>query len=170
MDSNQILAFSAIFISLVSLATSIFFSVAAHKHARKTVLPFPYLERADFEDEIRVRLHNKGTGPLILLGAVTTCAHEEGHLIELVPKDVSASFVFSAFSRITERRALRPGEHLDLLVAQIDPHDPEHVRDASSLRRFLMDCSVAIQYTDVYETGFEKYVTDLEWFGRRFRD
>lgn len=178
MGYELAVAICAVFISLVSLATSIFFNVGARKHDRKSVLPYPYLERGDYENEIRVRLHNKGTGPMLVMSADAT--HFDSHggsdgigpLVDLIPDELRDKLVFADFARFTEERAILPGESTDLLLLAMDEeqneeHDQaEGLERATALRRFLRDCVIEVEYTDVYRTWFPPYVADCSWFGR----
>lgn len=165
MNSEFVVSISAIFVSVVSLITSIFFSRSARQHNRKSLLPFPYLDRADFEDELRVRLFNKGVGPMIVTSVTAKRGAEKGHLIDIIPGH-KFDFTFKNFSRFTDERPILPGECGDLLVAEFDVENTEHIHYRDTLRNFLSECVLTIEYTNVYRTKFAPYVAGCEWFGR----
>lgn len=64
---STIFAACALFVSVLSLGFSIYFSVKSREHNRLSVRPMPYILQPDYQDRIAVIVQNNGTGALILL-------------------------------------------------------------------------------------------------------
>ena len=164
-QASTIIAVCALFVSLISLATSIYFSWCARDHNRRTVKPLPYILQPNFENKIAVVIRNNGTGPLILEKAQATSltSGRSGHLIDLIPMPPKG-ILFRNFNKIEQIRGIRPGDEVDLLDLRIDVNDPVATKYRDELRRALGDMKVELTYTDVYNTHFPKYTLDLDWF------
>lgn len=63
---DSIISCVAIFISLLSLGTSIYFSHLHMKHNKNSVRPVSSIRLDDYENELAVKIKNAGTGPLII--------------------------------------------------------------------------------------------------------
>ena len=165
-DAKTFWTVAAIFVSLVSLGTSIYFSWCARDHNRRSVKPLPFILTSDYEDRIRVSIQNNGTGPLILQKAQAKLPDgRSGHLIDLIPEPPT-DFRFSNFNRVQQFRAIRPGEQTDLLDAPIDLKNAAHMAYRDWLRKSLGEMTVELTYTDIYETRFPIYSWPLRWFHR----
>jgi hypothetical protein len=168
MDSELIVAISAVAISVISLVASIYFSKSAQEHNRKSVLPIPYLDRTDYEGHVHIRIYNKGTGPMILTSLIARHPDgAEGQIIDILPSPPKG-YLLSDFSRIREPRPIPPGNYSELLAADFDLAQAEAVQYRDDLRRFLKDLLIRCEYTDVYNSQFSPYEADCKWFGRHF--
>jgi len=168
-DASTIVAICALIVSVVSLATSVYFSWCARDHNRRSVKPLPFVLQSDFEDRIAVVIRNNGTGPLILhkAQAKSSADGRSGHLIDLIPTP-PPGLLFTNFNRVQQIRAIRPGDQIDLVDLSVDVHDPRAVAYRDELRRALGDMTVELTYTDVYDTRFPVYAIKLAWFHRHF--
>lgn len=168
-QASTIVAFCALFVSFVSLVTSIYFSWCARDHNRRSVKPLPFILQPDFEDKVAVVIRNNGTGPLILQKARATIRADRrsGHLIDLVPTPPKG-VVFRNFNRVEQIRAIRPGDDVDLVDLRIDVNDPVAAKYRDELRRALGNMTVELTYTDIYDTRFPVYSRTLDWFLRHF--
>lgn len=171
MDTTEIIiAVSAIFISVISLISSIVFNKKAQQHNIKSVLPIPYFDRTDFEEHIHIKIYNKGTGPLIAKELKFILENgQTGYIIDLIPKP-PAGFFFSNFSKFTENqtRTIPPGESNDLIVIDFNNNEISHIEYREKLREFLKDLKIYLDYSDIYDSKFERYVVDCSWYGRYF--
>lgn len=157
----------AIIISVISLFTSFYFSKKAREHNIKSVLPIPYFDRSDFENQIHIKIFNKGTGPLLIKEILARSKGKSGQLMELIPEPPEG-YYFTNYSRFTtkELRIVPPNSHNDLLVCKFDSNEEVHRKYRTELRNFLKDIMLQCSYTDIYESDFEDYVVDCKWYGR----
>ena len=170
MESTSIiLAICALFVSGVSLATSIYFGWCTRDHNRRSVKPIPFVAQPDFEDHIAVIIRNNGSGPLILqkVQAKSSAHGRSGHLIDLIPEPPAGLF-FKNFNRVEQTRAILPGHEVALVDLSIGVDDPKAVAYRDQLRLILGDMTVELNYTDIYNTRFPTYSIKLTWFHRDF--
>lgn len=167
MQEATTLAICALFVSAVSLFTSVYFSWCARDHNRRSVRPLPFVAQRDFEDQIAVVIRNNGTGPMILQKALVTSPADgrSGHLIDLIPAP-PPGVLFKNFNKVHQVRAIRPGDDVDLLVLPIDINNADASKYRDELRRALGDMTVELTYTDIYETKFPVYALKMVWFHR----
>jgi hypothetical protein len=170
MQESDAIAASALFVSVVALATSIYFSWCARVHNRKSVMPIPFVLQPDHENRIAVIVQNKGTGPLILkkAHAVSSIDGRSGHLIDFRPA-MPAGITFSNFNKIEQIRAILPGDDVVLIDLPVDLDNPVAVKYRDDLRRVLGYMTIELTYTDVYDTRFPVYAIKLKWFHRRLK-
>lgn len=167
IDADTSIAICALIVSLISLATSIYFSICARDHNRKSVKPIPFLLQPDFENRIAIIVQNKGTGPLILkkAQAVNSTDGRFGHLMDLIPKPPEG-VLFRNFNRILQIRAIRPGEQVELIDLPVSLDNPMAVKYRDDLRQALGHMTIELTFTDVYDTRFPVYAIKLDWFHR----
>jgi len=167
MQEATILAICALFVSALSLFTSVYFSWCARDHNRRSVKPLPFVAQRDFEDEIAVVIRNNGTGPMILQEALARSSADgrAGHLIDLIP-DPPSGVLFKNFNKVHQVRAIRPGDEVELLVLPIETKDRAVSEYRESLRRALGSMTIELTYTDIYETKFPAYTLKMTWFHR----
>ena len=164
---STIVAICALFVSIVSLATSIYFSWCARDHNRRSVTPLPFVLQSDFEDRIAVAIRNNGTGPMILHSVQAKIPPDDrsGHLIDLIPVP-PPGLLFSNFNKIHQTRAIRPGDQVDLIDLPVHVGDPIAVAYRDELRKTLGHTTLELTYTDIYDTNFPVYAIKLGWFHR----
>ncbi len=167
IQAGTIVAICALVVSVVSLATSIYFSWCARDHNRRSVKPLPFVLQSDFEDRIAVVIRNNGTGPLILekAEAKNSIDGRSGHLIDLIPEP-PPGVLFTNFNRVHQVRAIRPGDQVDLLDLAVGEAERRAIAYRDDLRRALGNMTVELTYTDIYETQFPVYAIKLTWFHR----
>lgn len=165
MNYELVISICAITISVISLVASIVFSLGAREHNRKSVFPYPYLRNANYEDRLCVSLYNQGTGPMIVRSVTTHHRGRSGHLSDLVPPPPQG-YLFTNYAQFNMERAIMPGQCVALLDAHIDTGNAQHVAYRAQLRSFLTDCTVTVEYTNVYRTKFEPFESHCQWFGR----
>jgi len=165
--ASTIVAICALFVAIVSLVASIYFSWCARDHNRRSVKPLPFVLQSDFEDRIAVAIRNNGTGPMILqrVQAKNSTDGRSGHLIDLIPEPPAGLF-FSNFNRVHQIRAIRPGDQVDLVDPPIVADDATAVAYRDELRKALGHMTVEVTYSDIYETRFPVYAIKMGWFHR----
>ena len=109
MEPEILIAICAVFVSIVSLLSSIYFGWCTRDHNKRSVKPLPYVLPSDFEDHISVRIWNNGSGPLILNKVIAYNKKDKtsGHLIDLVPSP-PVDIYFNNFTKVTPGRAILP--------------------------------------------------------------
>lgn len=167
-----IVAICAVIISIISLVATIYYSKKAQEHNVKSVLPIPYFDRSDFEDLIRIRIFNKGTGPLLVKKIEAKLPDgTTSQLIEQIPNP-PPGYIFKNFSRFSEEdlRTVPPGQSNDILVCEFDVNNQSHTEFRRQLRLFLKDIELICDYTDVYGSAFKRHQAHCLWYGRHFAD
>lgn len=168
-QSPGIVAICALFVSVLSLGTSLYFSWAARDHNRRSVKPLPYIQQPDYENRLAVIAQNHGTGPLILRRAEATSPDgSRGHLIDLIPNPPSGKS-FTTYTKVEQVRAIRPGDEVVLIEIAIDLRNKAEVTYRDELRRALGQMTLTLEYTDMYESRFEPYSRTMSWFLRHFK-
>ena len=168
-QSPGIVAICALFVSVLSLGTSLYFSWAARDHNRRSVKPLPYIQQPDYENRLAVIAQNHGTGPLILRRAEATSPDgTRGHLIDLIPKPPSGKY-FTTYTKVEQVRAIRPGDEVVLMEIGIDSRNKAEITYRDELRRALGQMTLTLEYTDMYGTRFETYSRTMSWFLRHFK-
>lgn len=164
---EMVIGICAILISIISLFSSIHFNKKAKEHNIKSVLPIPYFDRSDFDNQIHIKIFNKGTGPLLINEITTKTENELGQLFELIPEPPE-DYYFTNYSRFTKKevRTVPPNSHNDLLVCKFDSDNETHLVYREQLRDFLKNIKIHCSYTDIYGSKFEDYVVDCKWYGR----
>lgn len=159
-------AFLALFVSCVSVWISIATARSQRRHNELSVRPIAEVTVADYEDSLRVKLRNNGTGPMIVL-AVTVAneANARESLIEWMPK-LPTERPWNTFTGDLRRRTLQAGAEIILL--ELTEHENEvnfsALRDR--IRAALAPLTVNVEYTDIYDTVIRPCKKSLSWFGR----
>lgn len=83
---DNIISCVAIFISLLSLGSSIYFSCLQIRHNKNSVRPVSSIRLDDYENELAVKIKNAGTGPLIIKKLIfKNKNYTSNSLISLIP-------------------------------------------------------------------------------------
>jgi hypothetical protein len=167
MKPEVVVALCALWISVLSLAFSIYYGWCTRDHNRRTVKPLPYVASSDFENLLAVRLWNYGNGLLILQKVLTRKAKDDlsGHLIDLLPS-LPGGLYFSNYVKVRPGRAVPPGGSLTLFEFTVDESNAMALAFRDELRDILGHLVMDVNYTDIYETKFPTYVKDFVWFHR----
>ncbi|WP_312772604.1 hypothetical protein [Pseudoxanthomonas mexicana] len=165
--ASAIAALLALFVSFVSLVVS----VAALRHQRRhnvlSVKPFPEVTVADFEDALRVKIRNHGSGPLVLKSLRVKSGPETCRtLIDCLPELPGRHW--TNFAGVVDGRSLLPGS--EIMLVELVECDGELLFSSSRdlARRALSLLTVQIEYTDAYGSKFKPYTKSLDWFGRHW--
>jgi len=137
------------------------------KHNRLSVKPIAIVTVADYENELAVRLQNKGTGPLIIKKLSFT--DQNGKTEKAIIDFFDPSFknvVWSTFVADIDGWAYLPNETKTLIQLNGDSRDKEFVRTRDKVRKVLAQIQVELLYQDIYENDMPKKIRKLDWFAR----
>ena len=77
----------AVLISIISMIFTIMFSLLQIKHNKNSVRPISAIKINDYEDKISVKIHNVGTGPLLIKKLILkNDVVESSTLISMMPE------------------------------------------------------------------------------------
>jgi hypothetical protein len=135
-------------------------------HNRLSVKPIPFLALADYEQRLRAKVTNDGSGPLIIKKIqVRDGKTTKQDLISWMPSPPPTIY-WTNFTSLLTDRAMRPGEGLILLQLDGDPEDQAFLRFRDACRHQLEKLTVTVEYTDVYDTVYAPYSRAMDWFAR----
>ena len=162
---NLAVASGSAFVALCAMITSIIALAMQRKHNRLSVQPIPEITVADYEDSIRLRLRNNGTGPLLIkLISVTDGNITKPKLVSWMP--TLNGRAWNHFSTDLVGRSLQPGKFIPLI--ELTAHEGEQGFNThrDNCRRVLQNLTVKVEYSDIYQSKFPCYEKKLTWFGR----
>jgi hypothetical protein len=159
-------AFLALAVSAISLVVSLWSLRVQRRHDVLSVRPLPEVTVADYEDSLRVKIRNNGSGPMIIQSlTVWTGTDSKQSLVECMPK-LPAGRPWNGFSHRLENRSLLPGA--DIVLLELTEYEGEQsfaqCRDLT--RAALSALTISVKYSDVYDTVLPEYSKSLDWFGR----
>lgn len=165
-SAGVIIATCALFVSVLSFAVGVVSLRQQHRHNVLSIRPIPEVTVADYEDTLRIKIRNNGSGPMI----IERMRVREGYaynqtLIEMMPRNPDA-IAWSHFSHALENRSLQVGSEIILLQLTGDLSNVEFRTFRDQCRARLKPLHVYVKYTDVYGTRLPEYTKSLEWFGR----
>ena len=164
--TSAIAAFFAVIVSLISVVVSVRAINVQKQHNRLSVRPMPEISVADYEDCIRVKLRNNGTGPLKILNvSISDGKQTRSSLIELMPA-LSTGRAWSTFSNDLAGRAIVAADFIPMLELKEISGEPNFCDVREPVRKALKVLTVTVCYTDIYGTNFKPYEKKLDWFGR----
>jgi hypothetical protein len=135
-------------------------------HNRLTQRPYPFLALADYEEKLRVKFVNDGSGPFIIK-RVRVCRGNECKNDLLAWMEAPPEGIFwKSYTSMFEGRALLPNNEIILLELEGKPSDINFVQFRDQCRERLRHLRVLLEYTDSYGQKYDLYTRDLEWFGR----
>lgn len=163
--AGVVIAVLAFVVSAISLLVSVRTLRHQREHNVLSVRPLPEVTVADYEDSLRVKLRNNGSGPMIVKSLVAsdgfmTCEA----LIQCMP-DLPRGH-WTHFSHALSNRSLMPGSEIILLELTEDPGEKGFSRSRDLARHALAPLTLSVNYTDVYKSSFASYSKALSWFGR----
>jgi hypothetical protein len=158
----------AFIVSAISLVVSVRTLKHQREHNTLSVRPLPEVTVADYENSLRVKLRNNGSGPMIIQSlSVTDGATTCESLIECMPELPGRHWTH--FSNALSNRSLMPGSEIVLLALTEEDGELGFSWSRDLARRALSPLTVSVKYTDVYKSGFNPYTKALDWFGRHQR-
>lgn len=159
-------AFLALFVSCISVWISVSAARSQRKHNELSVRPLAEVTVADYENSLRVKLRNNGTGPMIILAVtVSDGTRQLDSLIEWMPS-LPENRPWNTFSHALRRRTLQPGAAIVLLELTEHAGETSFSQCRDRVRQALAPLTVNVEYTDIYETALRPCRKELSWFCR----
>lgn len=159
-------AFLALLVSTVSVFVSMHALAIQRKHNILSVRPLAEVMVADYENSIRIRLRNNGSGPLIILGlTVSDGSSTKESLVKWMPS-LPTQRAWTTFSHVLKNQTLLPGDEIVLL--ELTEYDGENSFEKCRVivREALSKLIVNVEYSDIYNTVLPPHKKPLSWYGR----
>lgn len=159
-------AFLALFVSVVSVWISVWFAQSQRRHNELSVRPLAEVTVADYENSLRVKLRNNGTGPMIITAlSVSDGLNAKDSLIDWMP-NLPARRPWNNFTSALRCRTLQSGAEIILL--ELTEHDGEvnFEKCRNQVRKSLAPLTVNVEYSDIYQSVMQPCRKPLLWFGR----
>ncbi|MCC8627475.1 hypothetical protein [Xanthomonas vesicatoria] len=165
--ASAAMAALALFVSVFSLGVALWAAHLQRRHNKLSVTPIPEVTVADFEDALRVKLRNHGSGPL-LIKSLRVVGYNGGHekLVDALPSLPGRDW--TNFSGKVDGRALLPGSEIVLLELAEDDGEIGFGTSRNLARKALALAEITVSYSDIYGSRFDVYKRSLEWFGRHW--
>ena len=164
--ASAIAAFLALFVSAISLAISIGAMRIQRKHNALSLRPLAEVTLGDWENCLRVKLRNNGTGPMIVTGVeVTNGESTKACIVEWMPP-LPTGRPWTTFSHDLKDRTLQPGSEIVLLELTEHEGEDDFALCRDSVRAALAPLSVSVMYKDIYNNVMPVRIKELKWFGR----
>ena len=159
-------ALLALLVSCISVWISISVGRSQRRHNQLSVRPLAEVTVADYENSLRVKLRNNGSGPMIII-AVTVSDGKKSHqsLIEWMPA-LPSNRPWNNFTHALEKRTLQAGAEIILLELTEHDEEPRFSQCRDKVRMALKPLTVNVEYTDIYEAVMKPCRKSLSWFGR----
>jgi hypothetical protein len=166
--ASAAVALLSLVVSVIALAASLGGMHVQRRHNRLSVRPIPEVTLADYEDSLRIKLWNNGSGPLIVKRIrVTDGKNEKEALIDWMPA-LTSNRPWNHFTHAIRDRALLPGKDIGLLDLTRYEGEADFTSHCEPVRRALEVLTVIVEFTDAYSTKVPEYRKSLKWFGRRW--
>ena len=164
-------ACAAVFAVLVSMV-SVYIARTTLQHQRRhsvlSVTPIPEVTVADYEQSLRVKIGNHGSGPLIIKDFnVGDGTRVEKSIIDWMP-ELPKGIDWAHFSGNIDKRSILPGHEIVLVQLDGDDTTKPFIVARDMTRTTLQPLTVNVEFTDVYNTPMMPYQKQLSWFGRHF--
>lgn len=179
-NAGEINAFGAVasataaFLALIVSALSVWISVqtmkSQQKHNKLSVRPLAEVTVADYENSLRVKLRNNGTGPMIITNIdVSKGANHKRCLVDWMPQVLPNRRIWTNYSSELRDRSLQPGSEIVLLELTECEGEDDFGTCRDKVRAALAPLTVTVCYTDIYKDPMPIRVKSLSWFGRHER-
>lgn len=164
--ASAAVAILALFVSVISMWISVWSARTQRQHNKLSVRPLAEITVADYEDSLRVKLWNNGTGPMIILGvSVSDGKNSKDSLIDWMP-DLPRGRPWSTFTHSLHNRTLQAGAEITLLELTEYENERNFSKSRDLIRKALASLEVNVKYTDIYGSVICPYKKPLSWFGR----
>jgi hypothetical protein len=123
--ANAIAAVASALTALIALFVSLWALHIQRRHNVLSIRPIPEVTVADYEDSLRVKLRNNGSGPLIVASLeVFNGSAAKGSVIEWMPT-LPGNRPWNHFSMALERRTIQPDGVVPLLELTAGEGEPQ---------------------------------------------
>ena len=164
--ANAIAAVASALTALIALFVSPWALHIQRRHNVLSIRPIPEVTVADYEDRLRVKLGNYGSGPPIVASLeVFNGSAVKGSVIERMPT-LPGNRPWNHFAMALERRTIQPDGVVPLLELTAGEGEPLFDTCRDLTRAELSKLRVVVHYTDIYESALPPYEKSLVWLGR----
>lgn len=164
--ANAIAAIASAFTALVALIVSVWALKVQRRHNVLSIRPIPEVTVADYEDSLRVKLRNNGSGPMLVTSVEVFRENEvKSSVIEWMPS-LPDNRPWNHFSMALENRTIQPDGVIPLLELTAVDGEVKFAQFRDKTRQALSKLKVVVHYTDIYQSKLPKYEKSLAWFGR----
>jgi hypothetical protein len=155
-------------VSAIAVGISIWAVRSQRIHNELSVRPLAEVTVADYENSLRVKLCNNGTGPMIVTNVAVTggSSRTKPTIIEWMPP-LPNGRPWTTFSNDLRDRTLQSGSEIVLIELAQYEGERNFARVREKVRAALTRLTVSIEYTDIYNKAMPIRVKDLSWFGRQ---
>jgi hypothetical protein len=159
-------AFLALLISAVSLFVAARTLSVQRKHNALSVRPLAEVTVADYENSLRVKVRNNGSGPMVIkVITVGDGNSTKDSLIDWMPA-LPTGRPWTTFSHSLRNRSLLPTAEIVLLELTEFPGEIGFDLCRNTVRTALSKLSVNVEYSDIYNSNMDPQIKPLTWFGR----
>ncbi len=153
-------------IASIAILVSAFSIFTQRKHNKLTFKPIPVVVKYNYTNVLRVKIWNKGTGPLIIK---SLAVKNKNSLIDLMPIE-TREFTFVEFIDNFKNRAISPNDSLNMLEFKLRTNNKGEILEGyegafSKIRNTLDGLKICIEYTDIYG-NLMNYTSDSLVFGK----
>lgn len=159
-------AILALAVSGISIYISVWAARIQRKHNELSVRPLAEVTVADYENSIRVKLRNNGSGPMIVT-AVTISDGKNANesIVDWMPR-LPRNRHWTTFTHALQNRTLQAGGEIALIELTELEGEEGFAVCLRMTRRALSPLTVNVEYTDIYNTVLTPCKKSLSWFGR----
>ncbi|MCP4123924.1 MAG: hypothetical protein GY751_19420 [Bacteroidetes bacterium] len=180
----EILSWEAI-IALFAVIASLFSIYTQRAHNRLTHKPIPVIVKYNYKNLVRVRLWNKGTGPLFIerfkvkdkesltnlktedIQKLPFSKEDKNSLINFVPVE-TRQLTYVDFIDTLAGRIITPGESLNLLEFKIrEDKDGKPIEGYAEtlnvIKHKLHGCVIMLEYSNVYKNKMKYVCNQLDF-------
>lgn len=163
--ASAVAAGLAVVVSAVAVYISYITLKRQNRHNVLSVKPIPIVTVADFEDSIRIKVRNHGSGPMIVKRVhVGDGKSTKESLIEWMP-NLPPGLLWSNFVGPVSDRSFLSGSEIVLIELSGDHKDEVFRAARDAIRSALERLTVIVEYTDIYDSNFKPCTKKLTWFG-----
>ncbi len=167
--ANAIAAIASAFTALTALTVSVWALCIQRRHNVLSIRPIPEVTVADYEDSLRVKLRNNGSGSMLVKYVEVFNGDDvKSSVIEWMPP-LPAGRPWNHFSTALENRTIQPDGVIPLLELTVAAGEERFELCRNKTRLALCNLRVIVHYTDIYRSKLPKYEKSLDWFGRHNR-
>ena len=157
-----VLPISSLVTAIVSIIIAVFALNSQKKHNQNSFLPILQVNLGDYENDIFVKIVNRGVGPAIV-DQVKLLSSNKNYLIELFNDEECKSWTWTTFNMRFEGTAISPGSTFNMLSLEKPSQSQLDI-----IRKRLGNETIFISYHDIYNNNF-RMSYKLDFFSRHFR-
>jgi hypothetical protein len=155
-EPSNLIAFCALFVSIMSFILTIYTSWIQRNHAQLSVEPFVNIHLENLDGKIKISISNDGLGPAIIKSIETfRKGDKDQHNLGWPPNsftkiDYQGLVISPAFMTSLENCSIINGKCIDIFELQFDVKNKNHIRAAIKTRDSLKDLTMKIKYIGMY--------------------